>query len=91
MLGLDDLLGEDLRPRLVADLERVAETLGDQQQRALALALEQRIGRDRGAHLHRADRARVGSARRLQAEQIANALRRRRRDRRPDFPTAACA
>ena len=59
---LDDVAGKNLRPRLVADLERVAETLGDQQQRALALALEQRIGGDRGAHLHGADAAGAGSA-----------------------------
>ena len=39
-VGLDDVLGEDFRPRLVADAQRVAEALGDQEQRALALALE---------------------------------------------------
>ena len=56
-LRLDDVLGENLRPRLVADAQRVAETLGGEQQRAVALALQQRIGGDRGAHLHRADPA----------------------------------
>ena len=54
-VGLDDVAGENFRPRLVADAQGVAKTLGDQQQRALALALEQRIGGDRGAHLHGAD------------------------------------
>ena len=54
---LDDVAGKDLRPRLVADLEGVAKTLGDDEERALALALEQRIGRDRGAHFHFADHA----------------------------------
>ena len=54
---LDDLLGEDLGPRLVADLEGVAEAAGDEESRAVALALEQRVGGDRGAHLHRGDQA----------------------------------
>ena len=54
---LDDVAGENFRPRLVADLERVAKTLGDQQERAVTLALEQGVGGDRGAHLHRADAA----------------------------------
>jgi len=49
-VGLDDVAGKDLRPRLVADLERVAKALGGEQQRALALALQERVGGDRGAH-----------------------------------------
>ena len=56
-VGLDDFLGEDFRPRLIADAERVAETFGRDQERALALALEQGIGRDRRAHFHRTDAA----------------------------------
>ncbi len=51
----DDVLREDFRPRLVTDAQRVAEALGDQKQRALALALEERVGCDRGAHLDGAD------------------------------------
>ena len=31
-VGLDDVLGEDLWPRLVADAQRVAKAFGDQQQ-----------------------------------------------------------
>ena len=54
-VGLDDVLGKDLRPRLVADAQCVAKALGDQQQGAIALALEQRVGGDRGAHLDRGD------------------------------------
>ena len=46
---------EDLWPRLIADLERVAEPFAHQQQDAIALALEQRIGGDRGAHLDAVD------------------------------------
>jgi len=39
----------------LADLERVAEAFAYQQQDAIALALEQRIGGDRGAHLDAVD------------------------------------
>ena len=56
---------EDLWPRLIADLERVAEPFAHQQQDAIALALEQRIGGDRGAHLDAVDqlgRERYGRA-----------------------------
>ena len=49
-VGLDDVLGEDFRPRLVADAQRVPEASGDQQQRSVAFALQQRIGGNRGAH-----------------------------------------
>src|SRR5262249_53267662 len=56
-LGLDDMARENLWPRLVADAQRVAEALGDDKERALAGALQERIGGDRGAHLHRADEA----------------------------------
>ena len=90
-VGLDDVAGENLRPRLVADLERVAETLGDQQQRALALALEQRVGGDRRAHLDRADAARPGSARPPSAPADRGCPARRRRHRLPGSRTAACA
>ncbi len=71
---LDDVLGENPGPRLVADLQCIAETLGDEEERARALALEQRIGRHRRAHLDRGD---AGSGDRLampQSKQIADAL-----------------
>jgi hypothetical protein len=71
---LDDVLGENLRPRLVADAQRVAETLGGEKKRAVALALQQRIGRDRGAHLHRADPASGDWLASCKAEEIADAL-----------------
>ena len=61
LLGQDDLLGEDIGPRLVGDAQRVAKTLGDEQQHAVALALEQRVGGDGRAHLDVADAARPGS------------------------------
>ena len=49
---------KDPRPVLVADAQRVAEAPGDHQQRALALALEQRVGGHRRAHLDGLDRVR---------------------------------
>ncbi len=75
-VGLDNVAGEDPRPRLVADLERIAKTLGDQEQRAVALALEQRIRSHSRAHLDRADTARRDRFARLQSQQIADALHR---------------
>jgi hypothetical protein len=74
LFGLDDVARENLRPRLIADLQRVAEPARRHQQRRLALALEERVGGDGGAHFHRADGA--GGDRRAggQAEQIAHPL-----------------
>ena len=71
---LDDMAGKDFRPRLVADLQCVAEAFGDEQRGALALALEQRIGGDRRAHFHRADVPGRDCFSRLQAKQVADAL-----------------
>ncbi len=44
--------------RLIADLERVAEAFAHQQQHAIALALEQRIGGNSGPHLDALDQLR---------------------------------
>ena len=71
---LDDVAREDLWPRLVADPQRIAEAARDQQQRALALALEQRVGGDRGAHLHRADAAWRDRLAGREADEVADAL-----------------
>src|SRR6185437_3152101 len=65
---------EELRPVLIADAQRVAEAPGDDQRGALALALEQRIGRHRRAHLDCGDDTPGDRLARPQAEQIANAL-----------------
>ena len=74
LLGLDDCLGEDVRPRLVADPQRIAETLRRDEERRLALALEQRVGGDRRAHADLADGAGRHGIARSQAEQVADAL-----------------
>jgi hypothetical protein len=71
---LDDVPGEDFRPRLVADAQRVAEALGDEEQRALALTLEERIGGDRRSHLHGADARRCNRLAGLEAEELADPL-----------------
>ncbi len=75
-LGLDDVLGENLRPRLVADLERVAKSPGGQQQRPHAFALQECIGGNGGAHFYGTDAAGRDRLARLQAEQVADALNR---------------
>ncbi len=69
-----DPADEELRPVLVGDAQRVGEPLRDDQRGPLALALEQRVGRDRRPHLDRVDR--VGGDRRSrgQAKQLADAL-----------------
>jgi hypothetical protein len=48
---------EQARPGLVADAERVREAAIDDEERALPLALEQRVRRDRRPHLHGVDGA----------------------------------
>ena len=77
LLGKYDLLGEDVRPRLVGDAQRVAKALGDQEQDAVALALQKRIGRHRRAHLDLADQARRYRFIACHAKQVPNALYRR--------------
>ena len=42
---------EQARPGLVADAQQVGEALVDEEQRALAVALQECVGRDRGSHL----------------------------------------
>nr|CAD6595180.1 hypothetical protein RFYW14_00003 [Pseudorhizobium flavum] len=54
---LDDFLGEDVGPRLIANRQRIAEAARRHEQCSLALAFEESIGRNRGAHLDRTDRA----------------------------------
>jgi len=53
----DDLAGEDARPVLVPDPQRVAEPPGDDQDRGLTPAFEQRVRGHRGAEPDRADLA----------------------------------
>ena len=63
-----------LRHRLAGDLEDVAEALGDDQAERVDLALQQRVGRDRGAVRQAGDVARLG---RRPARRIASTPRTR--------------
>ena len=46
----DDFLGENVRTRLIAERQSVAETPGDEQGSRIALALQQGVGGNGGAH-----------------------------------------
>ena len=72
--GQHDAAVEQPRARLVGDAQRVAEAARRHQQRALALALQQRIGRHRGAHLDALDLLRRDRLAGAQSEQAADAL-----------------
>ncbi len=54
-LGQQHVAVKEPRAILVGDAQGIAESARGDQQGALALALEQRIGRHRGAHLHALD------------------------------------
>jgi hypothetical protein len=54
-LGQHDVAVEQARAVLVGDAQRVAKAARGDQQRGLALALQQRVGGHRGAHLHALD------------------------------------
>ncbi len=72
-----DAAVEQARAVLLRDAQRVAEAARDDQQRARAAALEQRVGGHRGAHLHALDPLWSDRLARGQAEQAAHALDRR--------------
>ncbi len=73
-VGFDDVAGKDFWPCLVADLEGITESFGGDQHCAGALALKQRIGGDRGAHLDGADESRRYGLPGLEADEVADAL-----------------
>ncbi|GBD41956.1 hypothetical protein HRbin39_01343 [bacterium HR39] len=73
-LGQLDPQREDVGPVLVADAELVAEALGDGEHGGRALALEQRVGGHRGAHLDRLDGLERQRLVRGEAEDVADAL-----------------
>ena len=55
--GKTDIEVEQARPRLVADPKCIGKPAIDYEKGALALAFEQRVGGDGGAHLDRSDHA----------------------------------
>ncbi len=73
-LGQHDVLIEEARAVLVGDAQRVAKAARDDEQRALALALEQRVGRDRRAHLDDLDRLACNRRSGSYAEELADSL-----------------
>ena len=50
-----DMQIEQARAVLVADLQKIAKSFGDEEKNPLALALQQGIGGHCGTHLHRPD------------------------------------
>jgi hypothetical protein len=64
---------EQPRAVLVGDAQRIAKAARGDQQRGLALALQQRVGGDRGAHLHAVDHVGAYRLAGLQAQQVADA------------------
>ena len=74
---LDDAASEDVRTRLIADLELILEAARYDECGGVALALQQRIGGDGRAHLDRAN-ALAGDRRiRANAEELPDAFQRR--------------
>src|SRR5690606_26024511 len=74
LLGKDDLLGENVRARLIGDPERIAEPFGDEKEHPVTLAFQKRVGGDRGAHLHLADAIGGDRIAGRDAEEVADAL-----------------
>ncbi len=72
-----DVKIEQARPILVGDAQGVAEAARDHQHGRFALALEQRIGRHRRAHLDRSDRDRRDRRGVRHAQNVADAGERR--------------
>ena len=64
---------EKARPVLIGDAQRVPKTARGDQQRGLALALQQRVGGDRRAHLHAFDQVGGNDVAALQSQQVTNA------------------
>ena len=64
---------EEARPVLIGDTQGIAKAARDEKHRALALALEERIGRDRRPHLHRLDLAAGNRCIRRETEELADA------------------
>ena len=85
-----DVEVEQARPALGADAQRVGEAAVDDEQRALALALEQRVGGHRRAHPHRVDRAGRDDRAGGQSEDLAYARDRRIAGSVPGSRSGAC-
>ena len=74
--GQDDRAREEFGTVLIGDAQCIGKAAGGDEQRTLALALEQRVGGDRGAHFHCVDQFGRNPAAGRHAEQLAYALHR---------------
>ena len=75
-LRLHDALGEDVRPRLRADLELILQPARDDEQGGVAFALQERVGRDRRPHLDGGDALRRDRGAACHTEEAADRLQR---------------
>ncbi len=73
-VGQDDIKGEQVGPILIGDAQRIGEAVGGDQHHRLALALQQRVGGHRGAHLDRGDFGARDRRAGFKPERPANAL-----------------
>ncbi len=72
--GLHDLLGKDVGSGLITDRQRIFEAACGDEQRPLALALQQRIGGDGRSHFNSADQFGRNRLPSFDLQQLANAL-----------------
>ena len=72
-LGQHDVAVKDAWAVLVGDAQRVLEALGSDEQRGLALTLQQRVGGHRGTHLHALHQVGRHRFAGREAQQVANA------------------
>lgn len=72
-IGQHDVEVEQARPVLVRDAQHVAKAARRRERGAFALAFEQRVGRDRRAHLHHVDALGRDRLAGREAEQVADA------------------
>jgi hypothetical protein len=72
--GQHDVQVEQPRPGLARDAQRIAKAACDDQQRRLAFALQQRVGGNRGSHLHAGHARSADRFLRPQLEQPPHAL-----------------
>ncbi len=57
LVGLDDVAGKDMPAILITELQYIAKAARGHENRAIALALQQRVGRNRGSHPDLVDQA----------------------------------
>ena len=76
-LGQHDVAVKQTRSVLVGNAQGIAKALGGDQQRGLALALQQGVGGHRGAHLHAVHQVGRDRFTGSETQQVSNARHRR--------------